>query len=97
MHAPEENMAPSLGKIYYRAREGEEPKVGNIVSSVEISYNGSTYNSPIDWITKVFENSGKQIRYVTFPKPQPQEQPDTPRAFYIPSSTKKMRNFGSYR
>ena len=58
-------MVRTLGTLYYQSAPGEEKKTAQVVpnqsakATTGVCYEGTTYTTPVDWLTKAFNNSGK--------------------------------------
>ncbi len=92
---------PSLGLVHYRPAPGAEFKTGvigetklsNSKSSTILKYEGVEYPNAMEWVAKVFNNSGRACYHI-IPKSEV-GMGDTPRAkFYIPPNAKC--SFGRY-
>jgi hypothetical protein len=86
---------PSLGQVHYRPAPGAEFQTGIISEtklwngkvSTALKYEGVEYPNAMEWMSKVFNNSGRACYHI-IPK-SVVEMGDTPRAkFYIPPNAK---------
>jgi hypothetical protein len=91
---------PTLGLVHYRPAPGAEFKTGvigkklsNSKPSTILKYEGVEYSNAMEWMAKVFNNSGRAC-YQIIPKSEV-GMGDTPRAkFYLPPNAKC--GFGRY-
>jgi hypothetical protein len=87
-------MARNLGILYYQAKPDEDKKTAQVIpngSKTEVLYDKVTYATPLDWLAKAFNNSGKNIQTTT----STFKSVDTPRATrYIPP--KNRHSFGQF-
>ena len=89
-------MARNLGTLYYQANLDEDLKTATVIPNgkkTEVLYGTVTYTTPLEWLTKAFSNSGKNIQTNTVMPTA--KSVDTPRAkMYIPP--KDLYSFEQY-